>query len=301
MGEQNTKQQKINVPRGSYLFLGMPESGKTVFFTMLCNILQRKGNEDSRFIFEYIPRKNDCAGSNSTYQYINSNLNCIKEQKWPHKTATDDKTLEVAQNPYICELSIARRFLCIPWKNSYSLCYIDYPGEAFQSAFCPNGEYEGVTDKIKNFGYLLRNTVNMSKGVFLIIDVQIFTNLNANEKAFIEERLSSFFLHVRKNNPSLRVAIVFNKMELCGFSNQEEEVQNQFQNQFSNAYAAMKQLQNKKMFFVYPFGQVETDSKGNTIPPKQPYAERNIESVAEWIFNIKSGSLTPKSENDGTH
>lgn len=281
-------QNKIIPPRGTYMFLGMRGCGKTTFFTAMCKLLQHKGNNSEHFKFEFIPRSIDLPGANSTYDYITYNWDCIEKQYWPAKTEENKKVLKDCQLPYMCELTQKRSFL---WDKKYTICNIDYPGEAFRAAFSPNGTYDGASDVIRNMATLLKLTVKDAKGIFLLIDAESILNVNDEEKNDIDNRLSALFRHIREQFFQPRVAVIFNKMELYNYHGADKEVLNEFMNRFSNAYTAMQKMANKAIFFAYPFGKLHYTEEGYPIPPKHR-KPKNILEIAEWVFDMGKGTLT---------
>lgn len=271
----------IKYPRGAYLFLGMEESGKTVFFTSLCDLLQREGNNNPDFKFEFIPCDNDKPGQNSTDDYIRANLRKIRNQEWPDKTDVGERMKERSLTPYTCVLSVPG-FLF--GTNRYTMSYIDYPGEAFRSAFSPDGNYKGATEQVRNIGSLLRGTTNKAKGIFLLIDAEAVMNADADKKDIMNRIWGTMFLTIRQNNPGAKVALIFNKMELFNYPGAERDVLQRFKDDFSNAYTAYELLRNKKHYFVQPLGSIDTEADGRTVPPKER-TPKNMLEVAEWMFN----------------
>ncbi len=287
--QKSGNQNKIIPPRGTYMFLGMIGCGKTTFFAAMCKLLQDKGNNSNHFKFEFIPRSIDPKGANSTYDYITQNWNDIKKQSWPPKTGGCKKIQQNCLHPYMCELTQKRSFM---WDKKYTICNIDYPGEAFRAAFSPNGTYDGACDEIRNMATMLKLTVNYAKGIFLLIDAESIFNVNDEVENDIDNRLSALFRHIREQFFQPRVAVIFNKMELFNYPGADNDVLNRFINRFSNAYTAMQKMSNKAIFFAYPFGKLDyTEDNGTPIPPKHR-EPRNILEIAEWVFDMKKGALT---------
>ncbi len=287
--QKSGNQNKIIPPRGTYMFLGMIGCGKTTFFAAMCKLLQDKGNNSNHFKFEFIPRSIDPKGANSTYDYITQNWNYIKKQSWPPKTGASKKVQLNCLHPYMCELTQKRSFM---WDKKYTICNIDYPGEAFRAAFSPNGTYDGASDEIRNMATMLKLTVNYAKGIFLLIDAESIFNVNDEVENDIDNRLSALFRHIREQFFQPRVAVIFNKMELFNYPGADNDVLNRFINRFSNAYTAMQKMSNKAIFFAYPLGKLDyTEDNGTPIPPKHR-EPRNILEIAEWVFDMKKGALT---------
>ena len=282
------KGTKITAPRGTYMFLGMSKCGKTTFFVVMCKLLQDKGNNSNHFKFEFIPRSIDPKGANSTYDYITKNWDSIVKQYWPNKSVSGKKSIERCLHPYMCELTRKRSFM---WDKKYTICNIDYPGEAFRAAFSPNGTYDGANDDIRNMAMLLNLSVKDAKGIFLLIDAESIFNVDDEEKNDIDNRLSALFRHIREQVFQPRVAVIFNKMELFNYPGADKEVLNEFINRFSNAYTAMQKMANKAIFFAYPFGKLDYTENGVPIPPKNR-EPKNILEIAEWVFDMKKGALT---------
>ena len=286
--QKSGNQNKIIPPRGTYMFLGMKGCGKTTFFTAMCKLLQHKGNNSEHFKFEFIPRRIDHPGANSTYDYITYNWDGIEKQYWPDKTDSSKKVQQHCLHPYMCELTQKRSFM---WDKRYTICNIDYPGEAFRAAFSPNGTYDGADDNIRNIATLLKLTVKDAKGIFLLIDAQSILTANDDEKNNIDKRLSALFRHIREQFFEPRVAVIFNKMELYNYPGADNDVHNEFKNRFSNAYTAMQKMSNKAIFFAYPFGKLDYREDGTPIPPRHR-EPKNILEIAEWVFDIGKGTLT---------
>lgn len=276
------------IPRGAYLFLGMPGAGKTVFFTIMCRLLQQEGLKNGAFNFEFIPGGLDPQNANSTRDYIVNNWDCIEQRRWPGKTSANQKVAKHCVNPYVCELSHKRNFL---WPKKYTICNIDYPGESFRAAFSPHGTYDGASDSVRNIALLLKSAVDHAKGVFLLIDAENIFNADDKEKNDIDNRLGALFRYIRDKNRSVRVAVVFNKMELFDISKDpEESVYKVFTEKYSNACAAMQLLSSYSVFFAYPFGKIDRTADGDVIPPESR-EPKNMLEIAEWIFDVKKGTL----------
>ena len=158
--------------------------------------------------------------------------------------------------------------------------YHDYSGEAFEAAF---GIPKENTEQTERDAADMRERIKTALGIFLVLDAdKIFNGINKNESRKNLERLFKF---VRDTNPQIKLAVIFNKLELFPSKDNETiDFENMFRNEYGNAYSYLSFLK-YRFFCVYPLGEVETDENGNIVPPKELSPRNDLEPI-QWMLNM---------------
>ena len=300
----------MNTTIDNYLFLGLPKSGKTTFFSLVAQHLQNVANRTKYLRFLFLPTKiiNKQTGKEIykqiTSDFIDDCISRIHEQRWPRKTEDYesgysfeiDKFFTLAgdepqrsspattsQKPDVDSKNIhgngvfkRKTILQNFFYRKAVIDYHDYPGEAFEAAF---GVAENPTPVMLKAAEDMKSRIITASGLFLILDADILFNGTDNDK--YKKTLTALFFLIRENNPSVKIAIIFNKLEL--FYGKEPNFVERIKNEFGNVYASLPS--NHRFFYVYPLGSVYTDEDGSTFPPKE-LKSRGILKPLKWMINF---------------
>jgi hypothetical protein len=270
----------MNTTVDNYLFLGLPKSGKTTYFSLMAQHLQDVANRTSHLRFLYLPTKivnketNEETYDEITSDFIDDCISRIKNQRWPRKT-------EDYEAGYSFELDKFFTFMGKPVLQKYFyrkavIDYHDYPGEAFEAAF---GVGDDPTPDMKKAAADMKARITTASGLFLILDADALFNGTDNQK--YKKTLTRLFQCIKDSNPNVKLAIVFNKLEL--FDGNEPNFIELIRKDYSNVYAYLPY--NHKFFNVYPLGSVITADDGSTFPPKK-LSSRNILDPAKWMIQF---------------
>ena len=251
-----------------YLFLGLPNSGKTTYFSLMADAYQSEGAKNKNFRFLFMPTKTiDSASGVTNYaqnasNYIDSCISQINQQKWPKKT------LETIQ----CESCI----------DEQTARFIDYPGESYAAAFC---EDENPSSQMQEMANEIKRKIATASGIVLLVDTDMMFNGDRSQK--IRQSLEGLFQCIHDVNPMLRLALLYSKLEL--FGDKHPDFEQLFQTRYKNAYQWLLCL-NFKTFQIYPLGTFETDENGGIIPPRTRNPRGCLEPI-HWILQRRSSFI----------
>lgn len=278
---QKLQEKYMNNTSSNYLFLGLPKSGKTTYFALMAQHLQNVANRTRNRKFRYLPTQvvNQETGETTldedyTEDFIEDCVARIKEQKWPMKTQGYETGYSFE---FIKEFSLFGKLILQRFLYRKALVeYHDYPGEAFETAF---GVAADPTDEMFKIGEDLKARIEKARGLFLILDADAI--FNSQERQKLGKTITRLFRCIRKFNERVKIAIIFNKLEL--FAGNVPDLKYKLRKEYSNAYAYLPQ--NHKFFEVYTLGTVVTNDDGSVIPPK-PLHPRNILDPIKWMLKI---------------
>ena len=181
----------------NYLFLGLPKSGKTTYFSLMAQHLQDVANRTKHLKFLYLPTKivNKETGKEFydqiTSDFIDDCISRIKKQRWPLKT-------EDYETGYSFELDKFFMFRGKPVLQKYFyrqavIDYHDYPGEAFEVAFSKG---DNPTPDMLKAAENMKFRIQKARGLFLILDAEALFNGTDNKK--YKTTLESLFQYIKE-------------------------------------------------------------------------------------------------------
>lgn len=282
----------------NYLFLGLPLSGKTTYFSIMAKHLQDTANQlgaknvEVKFLPTIVKYSSEDGNGNVieeeqefTSDFIRECNKRIKNREWPVQTQEYSRaySLELTVHPK----SILKWF----YKKVAIIDNHDYPGESFEIAFAPHDNKEKLKDLSENNDFVkyakdLKERVKSAKGIFLILDSE---KLISNAKPELDNSITSLIRYIGRYNKKVKLAIVFTKLEK--FYGNEPDCESLLRDGYGNAYAHLLSMKNKCRFFnVYPVGALDTDSNGKTIPP-QILKTKNVLEPIKWMLNIEDISF----------
>lgn len=264
----------------NYLFLGLPKSGKTTYFSIMAQRLQDVANREKNMKFLYLPtpitdkESEEDKQEERTSDFIADCISRFKKAKWPKKTQAyeDGYTFELTKYFSLFGKPILQKYF---YKKAV-IKYHDYPGEAFEVAF---GVIDSPTPEIKKAADDMKEKIASASGLFLILDADsLFCGTDSKKQRIT---LTKLFQCIKSSKPDIKLAIIFNKLELfCGHIPNLERM---LRNDYSNAYAYLPD--NHKFFYVYPLGTVGTGDDGWTYPPKT-LSPKNILAPVKWMIGF---------------
>lgn len=284
-----------------YLFLGLPKSGKSTFFSLMAHYLQKTANESENLKFQFLETEYEDKETHEVFReditsdFIDDCISRMKNQRWPRKTEDYEAGYSFKLIEYLTVFG-KHDFL----SSESVIDYHDYPGEAFEAAF---GVAENPPEHILRAAQDMKERVGRTDGLFLIIDAEmLFMDFYADAKDV--KSITSLFRLISRVNPSLKLAIIFNKLELFKDVNSDAEQINFvkiFREKCSNAFA---HLPKNYRFFdnVYPLGNVAINEEGEAIPPRQ-INPKNILEPVKWMLGFdvirceNNGNTQTKSGN----
>lgn len=254
------------------LLIGLPNSGKTVFFSVGMDMLQR--------IFNELPRGHAVIFEDAqTDQTVRETIaEVLRRQKWPAITLGHKE----------------HRVAIKCGDKSLNLTYTDYSGEAFLGAFNPEkapgafgeeeeNQFPGVieAEDVKN---QLREDIKKSGDILLVIDASMILDAVHRELSVCLFNLLRF---IEEFSFSGRLAMVVTKGDLArGIEN--FSVEQAFKEQQPNSFAFLRERENFRIFLVSAVN-CEIDSEGNHVPPKGYSSVRNSTDMLDpfsWLLGL---------------
>lgn len=185
----------------SYLFIGPPNSGKTVYFACAMDLIQRRASKQNPPRMELTHLN---AETLAIHQQILKNL---QDGKWPQQTSAEFTSLQF-------ELRFQRFSLLPGWELNIRkdlLSCNDYKGEIFTAAFgdpkeLPHDDRERYAKSAEE----LRDALGTAAGVFVVIDaVQLQNEMDDS----LYNKLFNLLRLIEEQKPRKRVAVIFTKMD----------------------------------------------------------------------------------------
>lgn len=248
-------------PHKKIIFLGLPNSGKTVLFSVAMDYLQKKMNKASE--------KNYIAyGNYETARFINQAIATIRDkQRWPANTQGKEDHLV--------------KILCNGKRNS--LTYKDYGGEVFLDAF--KGVEPSKNIIIDNgLKEELRNDIKDSDAIVLVVDSSLISNKQ-------DEALFTSFFNllslIEESRFKGKLALTFSKGDVLHTGQDVSAAKKAFSRQQPNNWAKFLALKCKKEIFVVSAVEAVINEEGRQVPPSgfsQEKHSRNLLAPFVWII-----------------
>ena len=264
------------------LMLGLPNSGKTVFFCVGMELLQRSFNNLGK---DYSVTYKD----HDTQTMVSGVMKRLRAQEWP--SATDPEfTLDASAR--ITYGGKVREIICR-----------DFSGENFKDTFKGDFLLSGnkTLDEISE--YLEKNNAVSTPGIIekylkdvksassiaLIIDSAMLYE-DTDDDLYIE--LFHLMRFIKAGNKLKRLALIFTKNDVA--KKTPAQVKTEFESRWPNVYALLKEMKMDHEFFpasaVRCVVNKEAESDAPYIPPKgySPLGNsQDIEDPLYWLLEMK--------------
>jgi hypothetical protein len=252
----------------SYIFVGPPSSGKTVYFTCAMDRLQRHLLNNPRIGWSL--QEND----GQTLDRQQNAISKMENSQWP------DKTLDCQKLTYLASSRVGPAMLPIGRTNTRVL-YHDYPGEVFSAAF---GDEPGADNLWQAEADDFKKDLVTAKGIFVVIDTPALYEGKDNVYA---RRLFSLLQFIETQSRASRIGVIFTKKDLFA-TTPEFNPQAKFRELFV-PQSIFLDRKKAKYFFVSAVANYVIDAHGNLVPP-QNYKSSDSENLADplaWALGIR--------------
>ena len=264
----------------NYLFLGLPGSGKSTYFTlMMRHFIKVTGQMKTINVFpKTLKAPNDLiqTGKEAT-NFLHDNAIKIARQEWP------DKTQPEQPKGYAFEIKRDYEFLGISTKAFFNfqeyIAFFDYSGEAFQGL-------EEETLPYKESNDILQQAKDAA-GIFLMIDAEALFNGMMSYSDSLGNAVTRLWNEIADTNPSIKIAFVFTKLEKCqGLSCST------LPKMLKNIHPVIGNLSCEHKFFydVLPLGDIDINSDGEFIPPKKLHTRKLLEPI-RWMLDLTPNDI----------
>ena len=265
----NKAAANANATASKVIIIGLPSSGKTVFFCTGMDALQRRFNELEGW-GSVIYEEPGTEGFVTTV--VNSEL---RNRRWPENTRGKSE-----------------HRVSIRCKNKkMSLLYRDYSGEAFLAAFGGTDQtaVEAVFSQEKDVdGKMIKDElledVKAASDIVLVLDTSMIMNsVNRDLSVCLFNLLTT----IKESGFSGRIAVVFTKGDILGDLN-AFSFEDALKRQQPNSYARLREMGRYKMFMVSAV-KCDVDTDGKYVPPVGYSSLKDSENVLEpfcWLFGL---------------
>lgn len=264
----------------NYLFLGLPGSGKSTYFTlMMRHFIKVTGQMKTINVFpKTLKAPNDLiqTGKEAT-NFLHDNAIKIARQEWP------DKTQPEQPKGYAFEIKRDYEFLGISTKAFFNfqeyIAFFDYSGEAFQGL-------EEETLPYKESNDILQQAKDAA-GIFLMIDAEALFNGMMSYSDSLGNAVTRLWNEIADTNPSIKIAFVFTKLEKCqGLSCSS------LPKMLKNIHPVIGNISCEHKFFydVLPLGDIDINSDGEFIPPKKLHTRKLLEPI-RWMLDLTPNDI----------
>lgn len=263
------------------IIIGLPSSGKTVFFCTGMDALQRRFNELEGWgsvIYE----------DPETEEFVTTVVNSeLRNQKWPESTG-----------------AARENRVSIRCKNKkMTLLYREYGGEAFLEAFKwtdSKGADRDIFDAAlsqekKATGKALKvellEDVKAASDIVLVLDSSMILNTVDRDLSVC---LFNLLTTIRGSGFSGRIAVVFTKGDILG-DLKTFSFEDAFKRQQPNSYARLREMGRYKMFIVSPVKCDVSDEDGRYVPPQGYSSLKDSENILApfcWLLGLNESEKT---------
>lgn len=264
----------------NYLFLGLPGSGKSTYFTlMMRHFIKVTGQMKTINVFpKTLKAPNDLiqTGKEAT-NFLHDNAMKIARQEWP------DKTQPEQPKGYAFEIKRDYEFLGISTKVFFNfqeyIAFFDYSGEAFQGLEEDTLPYKESNDILQQ--------ARDAAGIFLMIDAEALFNGMMSYSDSLGNAVTRLWNEIADTNPSIKIAFVFTKLEKCqGLSCSS------LPKMLKNIHPVIGNISCEHNFFydVLPLGDIDINSDGEFIPPKKLHTRKLLEPI-RWMLDLTPNDI----------
>lgn len=264
----------------NYLFLGLPGSGKSTYFTlMMRHFIKVTGQMKTINVFpKTLKAPNDLiqTGKEAT-NFLHDNAMKIARQEWP------DKTQPEQPKGYAFEIKRDYEFLGISTKVFFNfqeyIAFFDYSGEAFQGLEEDTLPYKESNDILQQ--------ARDAAGIFLMIDAEALFNGMMSYSDSLGNAVTRLWNEIADTNPSIKIAFVFTKLEKCqGLSCSS------LPKMLKNIHPVIGNISCEHKFFydVLPLGDIDINSDGEFIPPKKLHTRKLLEPI-RWMLDLTPNDI----------
>jgi hypothetical protein len=255
------------------VLVGLPNSGKTVFFITMINQLQRRLSSKE---CKYSIISNSRSGSNLGDRFFKT----IRKGAWPDKTETgaDDKAI------FSYRIILEDNMVMTQLRD---IDYLDYPGEAYQIAF---GDHTKLSDPNNNIKETygddadkIKSHINDAYGVFVIIDSE---KLFEEDNELFNDIVWGLSDKLSKSKVK-KVALVFTKTDMCPSKEKEDLIQI-LNDQNPDTLNQLQRIDFES--FMVSAVEAEVNLDGILVPIKDYSPEKHSKGVLEpikWMLNLK--------------
>jgi len=252
----------------SFVFVGPPASGKTVYFTCAMDRIKK--------ILSQSPA---CGLSlqtedKKTLKRHNSSISAMKKGGWPPKTMAAHKLYYLLTK----KIRVGGKFHLADIDTR--LIYHDYPGEVFEKAFGDENADPHWEKEAKN----LKTDLQTAHGVFLVIDTP---KLHNGEDEAYNLQLFDLLKFIENETKVKRICVIFTKRDLFR-RDPEFDPKQHLRLLYDDAWSFLERSK-AAFFFVTAVSNPGSDLDGNLVPPKgfeTSQSENLIEPLA-WALKLQ--------------
>lgn len=264
------------LPRGRtpkhIVFVGPPQSGKTVYFAAVVDRLTRQSSE-------YGAKLSLHAANMESMQFVDDVVDNLSRQVWPPEGGAKEAhgTLEYHLKK--------KGWL---WSRQSTLRCCDFAGEAFQGAF--GDQKVASVDVSSDLIAKLKEDIEYASGVFYVVDA---IKLHHGKCRVTRDCLFGLANELRKQRKP--VGIIFTKRDV--FDGQAFEPQEKLRREYPDAWAKLSEIR-AQCFFVSSIGETVVNNDGERVPPKGYTSDRakHLLEPINWMLGIRT--VCAESEGD---
>jgi len=224
------------------VFVGPPQSGKTVFFAAMIDRLIRQSTEGRSPLLLHAANRESC-------NFVTDVMVGLAKQVWPREGGAKEThgTLEYHLQRKICGIRTSRILRCC-----------DYAGEAFQGAF--GDPKHRTVDVSADLVAKLREDINSASGVFYVMDAVQLHDGGCRVTQDCLFGLTDELLRQRK-----KVGIIFTKRDV--FDGTRFTPREKLREEYPDAWTKLTAMRARSIF-VSSVGATEVNDAGVQVPRK---------------------------------